>query len=77
MGNPGTMDRETGGKVRAEKLAPRSSWLRRQFSDVLHVVKRDKKWFYLPILILILILAALLLSATAAGPLAPFIYPFL
>lgn len=72
-----TTEQEPRGDDRSAALAPRSSWLRRQFADVLHVVKRDKKWFYLPLLILILILAALLLSATLAGPLAPFIYPFL
>ncbi len=72
-----TADREKTSADKATALAPRSSWLRRQFSDVLHVVKRDKKWLYLPLLVFLLILTALLLTATVMGPLAPFVYPLL
>jgi len=55
----------------------RVGWLRRQFADILYVARRDKKWWLLPLLFLILILATLAVVASTAGPLAPFIYPFL
>lgn len=60
-----------------EKLPPRVGWLRRQFSDIVYVAKRDRKWWLLPLVFLLLMLATLMLLATAAGPIAPFIYPFL
>jgi hypothetical protein len=41
------------------------------------VAKRDRKWWLLPLVFLLLLLASLMLVATAAGPIAPFIYPFL
>lgn len=56
---------------------PRGGWLRRQFSDILHVARRDKKWWLLPLVFLLLMLAALMIFASAIGPLAPFVYPFL
>ena len=58
-------------------LPPRRGWLWRQFSDIVYVAKRDKKWWLLPLLFALLILTALLLTASALGPLAPFVYPFL
>lgn len=60
-----------------KKLPPRVGWLRRQFLDVVYVAKRDRKWWLLPLIFLLLILASMMLIATAAGPIAPFIYPFL
>jgi len=60
-----------------EKLPPRIGWLRRQFGDIVYVAKRDRKWWLLPLVFLLLMLATLMLIATAAGPIAPFIYPFL
>ena len=55
----------------------RSGWLRRQFSDVFYVARRDRKWWLLPVLFLVLLLATLLVAASTMGPLAPFVYPFL
>ncbi len=60
-----------------EKLPPRVGWLRRQFIDIVYVAKRDRKWWLLPLVFLLLMLSTLMLIATAAGPIAPFIYPFL
>ena len=59
------------------ELAPRVGWLRRQFADIVYVARRDRKWWLLPLLFLLLMLASLMLIATAAGPIAPFIYPVL
>ena len=60
-----------------QQFPPRIGWCRRLFADILFVTKRDKKWWLLPVILLVLILAALLVFATLAGPLAPFIYPLL
>ncbi len=61
--------------VRLER--PRRGWLGRLFGDILFVVKRDKKWWLLPLIVLVLILALLLVFSAVVGPLAPFIYPLL
>jgi hypothetical protein len=64
----------------SQKPTPRSGrrgWIGRLFADVLFVAMRDKKWWLLPLVLLLLILTALLAFATMAGPLAPFIYPLL
>jgi len=55
----------------------RLPWYRRLAADVLYVAKRDRKWWLLPLIVLLLLLAGLLTMASIAGPLAPFIYPFL
>lgn len=60
-----------------QKLPRRIGWFRRLCADVLFVAKRDKKWWLLPLILLILLLAGLLVFATLAGPLAPFVYPLL
>jgi hypothetical protein len=58
-------------------LHRRLPWYRRLAADVLYVARRDRKWWLLPLIILLLALAGLLTMASVAGPLAPFIYPFL
>ena len=58
-------------------LGRRLPWYRRLAADVLFVARRDRKWWLLPLIILLLALAGLLTMASVAGPLAPFIYPFL
>lgn len=58
-------------------LRGRRPWYRRLASDVLYVARRDRKWWLLPLILLLLALAGLLTMASLAGPLAPFIYPFL
>lgn len=58
-------------------LGRRLPWYRRLAVDVVFVARRDRKWWLLPLIILLLALAGLLTMASVAGPLAPFIYPFL
>ncbi len=60
-----------------QTLPSRKGWFRRLFGDVLFVAKRDRKWWVLPLIFLLLILGGLLAFAAALGPLAPFIYPLL
>jgi len=58
-------------------LRKRLPWYRRLVVDILYVANRDRTWWMLPLIILLLLLAGLLTLASIAGPLAPFIYPFL
>ena len=58
-------------------LRGRLPWYRRLATDVFYVARRDRKWWLLPLIILLLALAGLLTMASVAGPLAPFIYPLL
>lgn len=51
------------------------SFLRQLFSDILFVAKRDKKWWLLPLVIILILAAGLMVLGTLAGPIAPFIYP--
>ena len=59
------------------QLPRRVSWVRRQFADILFVARSDRKWWLLPLLFLILLLGFIVIAASMAGPLAPFIYTFL
>jgi hypothetical protein len=59
------------------QLPRRVGWVRRQFADILFVARRDKKWWLVPLLFLVLMLGLIVIAASMAGPLAPFIYPFL
>ncbi len=69
---------ETKPKTRGVAgLTKRVSWYRRLAADILFVSRRDRKWWLLPLIVLLLVLAALLTFAAAVGPLAPFIYPLL
>ncbi len=54
---------------------PRIGSLRRVLIDVLFVARREKKLWLSPLILVVLLLAALLAIATLAGPLAPFVYP--
>lgn len=72
---PSREERQAPGRqVRTTK---RVGWLRRQFADVTLVARRDKRWWLLPLIFILLFLAALMVIATTLGPLAPFVYPFL
>ena len=51
--------------------------LQRLCTDIVFVAKRDKLWWLLPLIILLLGMAALLVIATLVGPVAPFLYPLL
>lgn len=55
----------------------RRGWVRRLVSDLITVAREERKWWLLPLLALVVILAGLLLIAALAGPLAPFFYPLL
>jgi hypothetical protein len=57
--------------------ARRPWWFRRLLGDILFVARRDRKLWMLPLIILLLAMAALLAFAVTLGPLAPFIYPLL
>jgi hypothetical protein len=46
-------------------------------ADVWYVVRREKKWWLVPLILILLLATALMLVAGSAGPLAPFLYPFL
>ena len=58
-------------------LTKRVPWYRRLAADILFVSRRDRKWWLLPLIVLLLMLAALLAFAVVLGPLAPFIYPLI
>jgi hypothetical protein len=47
------------------------------WADVIHVARRDKKWWLVPLVVMLLILMLLMIAAAGIGPLAPFIYPLL
>ena len=53
----------------------RGFWLVRMVRDVFFVARRDRKWWLMPLILLLLILAAILAFALVLGPLAPFVYP--
>lgn len=55
----------------------RRGWFRRLWTDVFFVARRDRTWWMLPLVLLLLVVAGLLAFVTLAGPLAPFIYPLL
>ena len=55
----------------------RRGWIGRLVADIMFSVRRDKRYWLLPLIVLLLALAALLVFAVAAGPLAPFLYPLL
>jgi hypothetical protein len=57
--------------------AARRGWFRGLCADVLYVIRRDKKWWLLPLILVLLAIAAILVLSALAGPLAPFIYPLL
>ena len=58
-----------------QQLPPRVGWFRRLVADILFVTNRDNKWWLLPLIIVLLIMAGLLAFVLIAGPLAPFLYP--
>lgn len=75
MQTPG--ESQANDSVEPHGLPPRMGWFRRLIADVVFVAKRDKKIWLLPLILLMLLFAALLAIAVLAGPLAPFIYPLL
>lgn len=55
--------------------AQRVGWMRRLATDILFVARRDRTWWLLPLVLLVLVMAALIVAGTSLGPLAPFLYP--
>ena len=53
----------------------RFSFLGQLISDIFSVARRDKKWWLVPLIIVLFLLAGLLVLGALAGPLAPFLYP--
>ena len=49
----------------------------RLVSDIWYVVKRERKFWIIPLLLLLFAIVGLMLAAGSAGPLAPLIYPLL
>ncbi|HYC59284.1 MAG TPA: DUF5989 family protein [Thermoanaerobaculia bacterium] len=45
--------------------------------DMWLVIKRDRKFWLLPLIIVLIVVLTLMVVAAASGPLAPFIYPLL
>jgi hypothetical protein len=58
-------------------MAQRRGWFRRFVSDLFVMARTEKKWWLLPLLLLVLAVAGLMVAAALTGPLAPFIYPLL
>lgn len=46
-------------------------------SDVWYVITKERKYWIIPLLVILFVLIGLTLAAGTAGPLAPFIYPFI
>ena len=59
------------------RLSPRSGWLTRLVTDLLFLVKSERKWWLLPFFVILLLMTGLLVFVVMTGPLAPFIYPIL
>jgi hypothetical protein len=70
-----SMDQNNANAPRGRRS--RKGWIRRLLGDAVFVVRRDRKWWVVPLLIVLLILTALAVVAAVAGPLAPFLYPLL
>jgi hypothetical protein len=51
--------------------------LQRLVSDLFSMARAEKKWWLLPMVLLVLVIAGLMAAAALTGPLAPFLYPLL
>jgi len=52
------------------------SW-RRILKDVFLVARREKKWWLLPLIVVLVLVSLLGLLSALSGPLAPFVYPLI
>lgn len=50
-------------------------FVKRLLSDIFHIAKRDRKWWLIPLVLILVGIGGFLAVATLAGPVAPFIYP--
>ena len=46
-------------------------------SDMWFVIKRERKWWLIPLVIILFVVVGLMLLAGSAGPLAPLLYPLM
>jgi uncharacterized protein DUF5989 len=69
------MQRSDSSRTLAHGRATRNGWTRRLLGDILFVARRDRTWWLLPLVAVVLLLAGLMVAGTALGPLAPFLYP--
>lgn len=44
-------------------------------ADTWFVIRRERKFWLIPLIVVLLLVVGLLVLAAAAGPLAPFLYP--
>jgi hypothetical protein len=51
-----------------------SGQVRQICKETLHFLRREKKWWLIPLLVSVLILAALVLFTMGSAPLSPFMY---
>ena len=59
------------------KRGQRKGWLRQVLGDIVFVARRERKTWLAPLILFLLVIVTLFGLASLAGPLAPFIYPFL
>ncbi|MBT5311798.1 MAG: hypothetical protein HOH62_11960 [Verrucomicrobia bacterium] len=59
---------------RASAKTPADMW--RLFKECLSFAWREKKWWLIPLIVALVLLAALILFSTSSA-LAPFMYPFM
>lgn len=45
--------------------------------DMWMLIRRERKYWLIPLIVVLLLVVALLVLAGSAGPLAPFLYPLL
>jgi hypothetical protein len=46
-------------------------------ADMWMVIRRERKFWLIPLIVVLLLIVGLLVLAGSAGPLAPFLYPLL
>ncbi len=56
---------------------PKGAKRRGLVGDMWLLIKRDRKFWLIPLIIILLLVIGLLVLAGSAGPLAPFLYPLL
>jgi hypothetical protein len=56
---------------------PKNTRRRGLIGDMWLLIKRDRKFWLLPLIAILLLVIGLLVLAGSAGPLAPFLYPLL
>jgi hypothetical protein len=70
-----TLRRSGADQRAADQSGANVSWAWRLVTDILFVAKRDRKWWMLPLVLAVLVMAGLIAVGASLGPLAPFLYP--